>query len=252
VKAIIKDSGYLYRTIPFGDSSLILQTFMRGHGFTSLIAKGIRKKPELAQFINLNQYEFTFYDAQENELHLLKELSPLKEQTLYNKPESWAAADCALELYRQMIIPLNETGQYYGLFVSLTGYLENCDKNAILIWWRFLLKVFQLLGIPYNTEQCSFCEKLSLDMTLWITGTGGLVCSDCGESHFGSPGLEPLAPLSSRILGLLPQIGNHIQTLRPDAASVEQLNNLFDAYYTSHFNTQLKLQSRDVLIQFYP
>lgn len=247
----VTDRGFLAKTSAYGESSLILKALTRGHGMISIIAKGIRKKPGAETLSPVNDYELVLYEPGEGGLYLLSEFSLAREYDLSRKAECWAAAECALELYGKLIIPQDENPQYYDLLHDLFAYVESLDRNAILIWWRFLLRIYSLLGIPFGTDLCFHCGQRSKSIAAYEKGSARLVCLDCLDTNADPERYEILTSQSSRILALLPGIGDYVNSLTPTRQSVAQLNQLFADYYQDHFNRRLELRSLKVLEQFY-
>ncbi len=250
MKARIRLVGCLAKLSEYSDSSLILRAFTRELGSLSIIAKGIRKTQSRNQLCPLNEYEFSVYEPREQGLYLLAEACPVKERDLSGRPEVWAAAECGLELYASLIIPVEESGEYYRLLTSYLDYLAGLESNAVLIWWRFLLRTFALLGIHFHPDLCSVCGEVAVAAAT-ARGSAELACEACLSGQRDRDRWDPLGEQSARILALLPQIGNHVAGLRPKRESVRELNRLFEAYYSDHFGRELKLRSLKVLEQFY-
>jgi len=134
---------------------------------------------------------------------------------------------------------------------DLFTYLESLERNAILIWWRFLLRIFTLLGIPFRTDICSHCGNQSANIAAYEKGSARLVCADCLDTNADPERYTILTSQGSRVLALLPRIGDFVDSLMPSRQSVTQLNQLFADYYQDHFNRPLTLRSLKVLEQFY-
>lgn len=251
MRARLKDQAFLIKTSPYSDSSLIIKAFARQHGLLSILAKGIRKKPEASLLSPLCVYEFSFYEPRESGLCLLAEFSLSEEVDLAARIECWTAAECALELYSQLLIPTEESSAWFDLLRDYIIYLSSVEKNAVLIWWRFLLRVFRMLGVPFDPRLCSGCQGCANALTAWDKGGGQLFCAQCLDALPDPDRFEPLNPLSARILRLLPEIGGHLSSLSPDRASVAQLNRIFSSHYQAHFHKTLALRSLEVLEQFY-
>lgn len=227
MRARSRDRGVLVRSSPYSETSLLLRAFTLQHGMIFILAKGIRKKQNLDLLTALSEYEFLLYEPSEGGLFVLGDFSLLGGTDFSADPLKWAAAECAPELYSQLMIPLEETPAYYQLLLDYLSYLARMKGSPLLIWWRFLLRVFVLLGIPFQDSYRS------------------------GESLAGSDGVsEQLSPLAAKILRLLPRIGDYLDTLNPDALAANQLNRLFADYYFQHFNRKLELRSLRVLQQF--
>lgn len=251
MKKRLKDEAILFRIIKYSDSSLILKAFARQQGFISLLAKGIRKKAEGSLLSPLNSYEFSFYGPGESDLCLLTDLSLIKENTLSSKIEAWSAAQCATELYSQLILPMDESPAWFKLLQEYLDYLEKTEGRAILIWWRFLLRVFKMLGTPLEPGICILCGKALSGMAYWQKAGASTLCGKClGTAHDPSR-YAKLSPMAVKVLTLLPRIGLHFHEVNPDQQSVVQLNAFFSQHYQAHFHRALKLKSLGVLEQFY-
>lgn len=250
MKAKVKLQGCLMKMSEYSESSLILQVFTRELGSISVLGKGIRKTQNRNQLNPLSEYEFSLYAPQDTGLYLLSESSLLQERNFIALPESWAAADCALELFSALIIPTEESPVYYRLLNAYLAYLGKLESNAILIWWRFLLRVFRMLGTPFHPDLCSSCQG-SGTIRAYAKGTAELLCAECFEPTLDGDRYETIQPQSSQILALLPQIGDHLSTLKPSRFSVQQINRLLAEFYSAHFNRELKLKSLKVLEQYY-
>ncbi len=251
MKGKIRDEGILFKTIKFRETSLILKVFLKYRGMISILAKGIRKKPENDLLNSLYTYEFTLYEPQEDGLYLLSEFTLLKEFNLFDNLPAWTAAECAAELYTQIIIPPEENTAYYDLLQNYLDYLKKRGENAILLWWRFLLRIFIRLGIALPLDSCANCIKKKVKIVAREKGTGRLICAECLKEANYPEYYEVLTSSASQILHLLPQIGDYLDKIHPDSQSVEQLNHLFSDHYTNHFRKSLKLRSLEVLSQFY-
>ncbi|HQH47105.1 MAG TPA: DNA repair protein RecO [Candidatus Syntrophosphaera thermopropionivorans] len=251
MKGKIKDQGVLFKTTQFRESSLILRVFLKYRGLVSILAKGIRKKPENNLLNSLYTYDFTLYEPQESGLYLLSEFTLLKEFNLFDNIPAWTAAECAAELYTQIIIPSEENPTYYDILQSYLDYLKIRSDNSILLWWRFLLRIFRMLGIAFPLDLCAVCNKKKLQIVAWEKGTGRLICAECLKEANYPEYYELLTSSASQILHLLPLIGDYLDKIHPDSQTVEQLNHLFSDHYQNHFRKPLKLHSLEVLSQFF-
>lgn len=252
MRARLKDQAFLIKTSPYSESSLIIKAFARQHGLLSILAKGIRKKPEASLLNPLCVYEISFYEPRESGLCLLAEFSPSEEFDLAARIECWTTAECALEIYSQLLIPTEESSAWFDLLRDYIIYLSSLEKNTVLIWWRFMLRVFRMLGVPFDPRLCSGCADHADNLAAWEKGSGRLFCANCVAAFPDPDRFEVLNPLSAEILGLLPVIGCHLSSLRPSRASVAQLNSIFASHYQAHFHKALSLRGLQVLEQLYP
>lgn len=251
MKARIRDLGILIKATPYSESSLVLRAFTRQHGLIGILAKGIRKKQEQSLPSSGSEYEFSLYEPGEGGLYLMSEFAPVREHDFSAEPQKWSAAECALELYSQLILPVDECPDYYRLLQTWLDYLETLTGAVILVWWRFLLRVFRMLGISWDTACCHSCRQSPVSIAGYEHAAVKLLCSACLKSISAQDGLTTLIPQASQILELLPRIGDYLDTIQPQGETVSQLNDLFARFYEAQFHHPLKLRSLKVLEQFY-
>lgn len=244
---MIKTLGIISSIIPFGDTSLILKALSWDKGQISILAKGWRKKQE--PVLRFCEYEFTLYEPKEEGLHLLKEASVLQDFTQYPSTEIWAAAEAGVELLSKIIIPSNESHDYYTVQREYLAYLQKTRINGILIFWRLFLRVFKLLGIESQLNTCRICgSKRALYA---IDNVAGHICQECFGDLSESGQYTLLSQDATEILRLLPEIGMHLDRIKVSTVAVSELNRYFLQYYQVHQKQTLKLKSLSVLCQFY-
>ena len=246
-----KLTGILLKQSEYSDSSLVLKFFCINHGLISVLAKGIRRKTEREQLNNLCEYELELYEPREVGLWLLVEHCQLQDFSRLANPATWAAAECGLELASQMMVSPDEHSLIYLLTTSYLTYLQNVRNNAVLIFWRFFLRLIRQSGIGSPFDTCCLCLAPQSEYLAYDQSQAGLVCRNClGDLNFNDH-LQMLSPNSSRILALMPEIGKHLETLLIRKAEVTEINILLENYWSSHHKQTLKLKSLSVLCQFY-
>jgi len=244
---MIKSMGLVLSIFPYSESSLILKVLSWDRAQISIIAKGWRKKPEpILRFV---EYEFTLYEPKEEGLYLLKELSQSRDYSSHASTSTWAAAEAGAELCARIIIPPSDAKQYYTLLTQYLLYLAPMQENAILIFWRLMLRLFSMMGIGIRLQRCDTCtlskEPFAYD------ASGEIICQDCLQELSWSERYTPFSPTSKKVLRLLPEIANHLQDIHLTRSDVAELNQLFLSYYAAHQKQTLKLKSLSVLSQFY-
>jgi DNA repair protein RecO len=247
MKARVRDLAIVARVSPYSESSQIIRAFARERGSISLIAKGIRKQKD--QLSLLGEYELVIYEPAEGGLYLLSEFNLQREHALFGNPERWAAAECALELLSGLIIPHEEHRGYYDLLSRYLEYLSGLEGKPVLVWWRFLLRVFAYLGIEMHWTHCSGCQGEFGTFPAYDKGSCEPVCQSC--LHSNPPRCESLSPQAALVMSLLPEIGKHLGRIVPSRETVSELDYLFGRYYQVHFGKPLRLKSLEVLEQFY-
>ncbi|MCB5287808.1 MAG: DNA repair protein RecO [Candidatus Cloacimonetes bacterium] len=244
---MIKCMGIVLSIFSYSESSLILKVLSWDKAQISIIAKGWRKKPEpILRFV---EYEFTLYAPKEEGLYLLKELCQSRDFSSYASTSTWAAAEAGAELCAKIIIPSPEAKQYYTLLTQYLGYIAPMQENAILIFWRLMLRIFTMLGIGIRLQRCDSCLLSKEPFAYNLAGE--IICQDCLQKLPLPDIYTQLSPVARKVLLLLPEIANHLQDIHLAHSDISQINQLFLSYFAAHQKQTLKLKSLSVLSQFY-
>ncbi len=244
---MIKSQGIAIDLIPFSESSYIIKALTREKAQISIIAKGWRKKKEpLLRFV---EYDFCLSEPKEEGLYILKELSFVKDFSGYPSSATWAAAEAGAELISKIIIPISEAGDYYALMRDYLAYLEKLPENGILIFWRLISRLFVMMGIRMDLGICDRCQSPCAPEAMGHSGN--LICKCCYQECSETGQYQPLSATAQQVLSLLPQIGNHLESIKLDRSVIQELNKVFLDYYSVHNKQTLKLKSLSVLSQFY-
>lgn len=251
MKARITDQVILGRITNYGESSLVLQAYSRTHGHIGILAKGIRKKqpnPPLQAFC---AYQMTLYEPAETGMYLFAEASLSREAGYLSKAEICAAAGAAMEVISQLVIAPEESAVYYDLLEIYLVYLEKVEENAVLIFWRWLLRVFKVLGVEMTLHVCGDCGGMMNEASASKLGSGMLLCHDCADQYVKSERAEYISATAAKTLALLPVIGEYIGQIRLRRQEVKEINQILMDYFREHYHKTLKLKSLSVLEQYY-
>ncbi|GAB1366578.1 hypothetical protein MASR1M36_14490 [Candidatus Cloacimonadaceae bacterium] len=243
-----KLNAILIKQSEYGDSSLIYRFFTSEHGQIGVLAKGIRKNQE--HLLALCQYELNVFEPKEPGLWLFAEASLLKDYSAFPSTSTWAAAECGMELVSQIIIPQEDIGAVFDLALSFLVYLQKTPVNAILILWRFMLRVTIFSGIGNPFASCCLCEKAFSHYSAYLRSKGGMLCKACSRDMSPNDDLFWLSETSSRIIGLLPEIGNYLTEIKLSPPTINEINSVFEYYWLAHHKHPLKLKSLGLLSQF--
>ncbi|MDD4310677.1 MAG: DNA repair protein RecO [Candidatus Cloacimonetes bacterium] len=245
-----KTLGILAKQINYSDSSLVLTFFTREYGVIGVLAKGQRKNTEKEQLVNLCEYDLVLYEPRESGLWLMGEYSLTRDFGLYAHPDTWSAAECGMELTSQLFISPEEHKVIYSLLLSYLDYLTKVKKNAILIYWRYFLRIIRHSGIGSPFDNCCYCHEANSTLVALEQANTGLVCSKCFlEAGYSSA--KKLSDKSALVIALLPRIGFELDTLTLGKQEVIEINQILENYWSNHHKQTLKLKSLSVLIQFY-
>ncbi|MDY0151051.1 MAG: DNA repair protein RecO [Candidatus Cloacimonas sp.] len=243
--------GILIKQLEYSDSSLILRFYSKEQGLIGVLAKGLRKKTEKQQLTNLCEYELGLYEPREAGLWLLYDYDVICDYSAFPTAATWAAAECGLELISQIEVSQDEQALFYQLCTSYLAYLQNVKTNAVLIFWRFFLRIIRQSGVGSPLDSCVLCHKADKRYSAFDELLGGLLCQDCHQDRNPAEHLHPLTPTSSKLLQLMPEIGVHLNDFELSKAEIAEINQVLDIYWQSHHKHELKLKSMAVLAQFY-
>lgn len=243
-----KTIALVLNVFPYSESSLVIKALSWELGLISILAKGIRRKNDaLTRF---GEYEFQLYTPKEEGLYLLKDYSLVRDFSQYPSPQSWAAADCGLELFSRILFPLSDAREYYTLATEYLKYLQKTKNNGILIFWRMLARLYRMMGIPLSLDSCAHCAKEGMQRA--FTAAGELLCKECKDQVKYDRAISLLSPNAAKILQLLPEIGMHLDEITLTQDDISQINQLFLSHYYAMQKQNLNLKSLGVLCQFYP
>ncbi|MDD2331094.1 MAG: DNA repair protein RecO [Candidatus Cloacimonetes bacterium] len=251
MKKKIKTLGILYRISKYGDTSLILKTFTRDEGLISILAKGARSSSTQTAFQTLGIYELVLYKPLETGLYLLSESTLLLVYDFSQNTGLWCLAQCGCELISQILISGDEYLQYYDLQKLYLDYLNEHHEAGIYIFWRFWLRVMELLGLSYDLSNCHRCSKPLGNAAFVEKGTGALICIECAQQSHYPEHVSALSVRSIKIISKLPVIGNYVQSLSIDFTSIVQINQIIRDFFETHLHKPLHLKSLIIYEQLF-
>lgn len=243
--AKIKTNCYLIKKQPYSESSVLMQVFSDCEGMTSVLAKGLRKSKQHQDFLLnvLNEYEFVLSAASNSGIHVLTEMSLVSEYPTDLPLETWSAAQAGAEILTKLILPEDEIPLFYKALKQYLDYLKSVSANPLAIFWRYLLHLYKLLGIPVNLNQCSICHAEMTKPLGYSADTGQLLCSKCFSAQEEAFLLQPE---ESNILMLLPVIGNYLNDLTILPENNKRLNHFFLNYISQQFHKNIRLNSLQI------
>ncbi len=238
----IKTNCILIKKQPYTESSVLMQVFSDTLGMTSVLAKGIRKTNEHKDFLLnvLNEYELVLSQPSQSGIHILKEFTLISEYPTDLPLATWFTVQAGAEMISKLILPVDEIPQFYLGISQYLNYQKTVKTNAIAIFWRFLLHIYKLLGIPINLSNCSNCQKSIEKASGYAPDTGQLLCNKCLKEL---PESFVFSPEAGYIISILPVIGNYLNDLEIQKETIAQVNNFFLRYISLQFHKEIKLNS---------
>ncbi|MBM4403726.1 MAG: DNA repair protein RecO [Candidatus Cloacimonetes bacterium] len=246
MKGKIKTLAIVLRTTRFSESSLVIHAFSEMLGTISILAKGIRKKPEYTNLQRLNELEFVLYEPVEGGMYLYAEGALIRELTKTDDAMNRACAESGAELVAALIISPEELKDIYRLLVTYLEYVKNVERNTLAIFWRFMLRITRELGVPLELRTCGHCHRQGIKPSGYEEQNGFPLCEQCLGEIYNVHGFSPQA---RRLLFHLPEIGNYLSEFQISSSMAEEVNGFLFRYLEHRFHKHISLQSVHVVLQ---
>lgn len=240
--------GIILNVTDFTDTSLILEVFSKDLGCISVIAKGAkREKRQDTGFYNLmHLLEWTLI-KQQSEMYLLKSSNLSENLALTEHWETFSLQCAGIELYRSIMVTHEEAPDFYELLYSYLTFLPQVPKNGILIFWRFLLRVYQMMGIELNVSFCSHCRIETKPITHYNSHRSGFICESC-TFELKEPSI-PIEPHVAHILQSLPHIGHKLNEIELTKIEIQEIQSIFLRHFEDHMHQKLYFRSLQELLK---
>ena len=246
---IEKCNAFALRITNYSNTSQIVNFFSDKFGNVDVIAKGSRSSKSKYQGLlqPLSNYEIVFY-KKENTLSLLKEIS-LNESSLdlFDSLEKSAVAYAGAEIYLQLMFEENDFEKFYNLLQQYLSYLRKIDKNYVLIFWRFFLRVTTYLGFSLKFDKCISCKTDKPEKIYGISfSQNGFVCKDCIKKNNLTNNFK-CSQTSINILLSLKNISEKINSIEISKSTLKEINAIFKTYLSYHLHKKIHLRSLEIL-----
>ena len=241
----VQTTGIIFRKTPFKETSLILEVFTQEFGKISVIAKGIKreKSKDLGLTEILNELELVLHKT--NDWYILKSATLIKSHLFEVDFNKNILMQAAVEIYRQLIIPEEDSKKLYELLMKYFNYLKQVNINGIAIFWRFLLRVFIITGIELNLTKCIICKKQKNDFIGYYPQKNGFICKKCYRPVFDSSIIKISNDVAS-IFSNIYQIGNILDKIEISKFTINQINKIFLIHLSEHFHKKFHLRSLEM------
>ena len=174
----------LLKKYAFKESSYICKAISKDFGLISIIFKGAkRRKSKFLGLINTASYlDIELYKKESSNFFIGIDCL-LKENFLFcSHYREIIFINAALEIYLQL-----EDTYENKLFNLLYNYIKvqkETRKPQFLIFCRFILALYKILGIHLNLKTCSLCNKILAEEKeiIYSPREKGFVCSNCEQN----------------------------------------------------------------------
>lgn len=235
---VVADEALVLRWFPVTDSSRVVVWFTARHGRISTLIKGSQRPKSwlLGQYDLFYTCELLFYAKASEDLHLIRECSPLAARSgLRRNWRACAAASYVADLLYRISPPLATAGEIYRLAVEVLDQLHLGRESPALLYW-FELKMLADLGLAPN---------------LHAEGAGPWVFDFqegrlCPADHAKNSGALPLSAGTLSVLRSLTAIpvAEKSTRLRLQPDQVREITRMLDAFAQWHLDLHLASRFR--------
>jgi DNA repair protein RecO (recombination protein O) len=237
---IVKTMGFVLKTMPFKESSLIASVLTSKYGKVRLIVKGCRRpKSKLCGAMEVfNHAEIIYYKRETKELYTMSDAVVDNYYDKIRRDKNKVNAAMVLCEFFDKTLPLEETDP--DAYKHMSDYLEElADADAKTIKplvLCYLLIVLAGAGFRPHLDNCVRCHNPvnynNKKVDFSISG-GGVVCSDDFD--------DTVVFLTADTVDLLKDIYNN-KEICFDTERFKDIEKLVPEYLRYHFN-QLTLNS---------
>lgn len=243
----ISAQGIILRRTVWHESSYILDVLTPTQGRISVMAQGVRrpKKGMEGMFEPLNQCEWQLHNKPESNWFIMRDVS-LHAAHLYQADVTHSALmQAAAELLMLMLYDEAEAAQLYKLLTEYLHYVETTERNGIAVFWRFLLRIALIFGVPFFLNRCARCEETRNDFVAYYPQRNGLICCNCMHPVLKDV-VIPLSDETCQLFRLLPSIGNHLSEISISRQSARSITDILLLHLSEHFHRSIKLKSLEL------
>ena len=243
----IKTKGIIIKKINFRESSIILDVLTPEYGVISIMAKGIRKqKSKNTGLLEiLNELDLILYKNPSSEWYIYRSSQIINAHLFNINLIISILMQAPVEVIRQIIISVDDSQEVYQLLATYLQFIKTVKKNGIAIFWRFLLKLFIIIGIEFNITNCIECSQRK-HFFAYFPQKHGFICNDCYHP-VNDDKIFKINNNVSELISKLYNIGNYINDLTISKSTIKQLNRIFITHLSEHFHKKIHLKSIELL-----
>lgn len=179
-----KTDGIAVRVSPFSRTSLVVTWLTPGHGKVATAIKGaVRPKSAFLGQVDLfYACEVVYYVRARNDLHIIKECSPLKQRAPLRR--DWRACVCAsymCDVVTRATLSGSAAPDVYQLLDAVLDSLSVQGAALTVVFW-FELRLLGALGLAPRLQRCLQCGRELVGLgreTRFSVARGGALCSGC-------------------------------------------------------------------------
>ncbi len=232
--------------MPLRETSVLLDVLTKNLGLIPVVAQGARKdKSKLVGMLETNnRLEMTLYKTPDSKWWYFRAGSFI--ENYHADPITNTCIQAAFEVMLQIMIDESDAEVFFELLCRYLAYIVDHRKNGVAVFWRFMLAVYRLMGIPLNLEQCVLCNHEDIDASAYFPRHHGVVCASCRK-----PAMEDyLVHIDSdttQFFKKLPVIGNLLGELTIPAHVFRTVNRILRLHAEENLHKNFNLKSLEIL-----
>ncbi len=231
---------------PLKESSVMLDVLSQNLGIIPVIAQGIKKEnnKNTGLIEPGNQLELTLYKTGESKWWYYRSGSFIR--NFHGDPYANVVIQAAFELIMQMMIEEDDHEIFYSLLLDYLNYVPECNRNVIAIYWRFILAVFRLMGVPLDFSSCAMCEQTGNHLVAYYPRLHGMICGSCYKPAMEGYLIDIDVP-TGQLIEKIPIIGNYLDEIEIPANIFRTMNRIVRLHAEENLHKTLRWNALEIL-----
>lgn len=251
---ITKTDAIILRMVDFSNTSQIITCLTKEYGKITLSAKGVHRYKTFnnGQYDLFNETEVLYYNKSNNNIHILKEITPLKLRAELKK--NWRAAALAsyfTDLISKISLPYLHQEEVYEILDDSLEVLNTKDKPNIKSLFMFELKLMEALGFAPRLDSCLSCGKnlqAQKASNYFSARNGGIICTVCYTKQMKNPNDLYMRKDVENIMRFM-QKSNNSNSVKLTTNQEEEVQRFMHNFIHHHIELYDYIKSREIAIQ---
>ncbi|MCG8605482.1 DNA repair protein RecO [bacterium] len=239
-----KTEAIVLKSLKQGETSKILTFYTRSRGKVKAIAKGARSSRSRfgGSLEPLNYITMVFYEKENRDLQSLSQADIVESfQRVRHDLEKTALAMACCELVDRAEVGIAPNPQLFKLLLQTLRDIDRTTNNPIDFFRACQVRLFDIMGIRPNFEECMNCARPSSGTVKFDIGSGGYLCPSC--SRPASPGFILPRQVLSALLSIQSKPAHQLNGPLPSATCEQQIDDFLAHYLRYHIDGVYNLSS---------
>lgn len=234
--------GIVLRVIRYKDSQAIFKFLTPSHGVIQCAVRGMRNKKSnyLGVICNLNYLNLELTRHSNSDIYSLKNAHLISSLANLENYETFKYQCAGTEMFTKIVNYVEDDyAKLFHLLLTFLSYITTVKKNQITIFWRFLIKYYELLGIPFSLNSCSECQRKLSRGIGYSLDNNALICSECSLGQQ----VKIISPNAQELFLVLPYIGNLLDSLNIEENTKKEINEILLCHLSHSLHKDVYLKS---------